>query len=139
MVDTEIHIAPGPSAGGCLQAGLGLSRERVLINHDLLSCGPLPSLDSLDDWRDVRQAYLRSLDGENPTFAFAEQDRDLLTSPKRLRAAGTITLWIGTGLAEQLLLVWVVAFLRRLGVDTSKLQTVQFDRDRKFEIVCVGV
>lgn len=28
-------------------------------NHDLLSCGPLPVLDSLDDWRDVRESYLR--------------------------------------------------------------------------------
>lgn len=139
MADSELHIAPGPSAGGCLQAGLGLPPELVLINHDLLSCGPLPPLDSLDDWRDVRQAYLRSLDGDDPTFAFAEQDRDLLTSSERLRAAESITLWIGTGLAEQLLLVWVVTFLRRLDVDTAKLQTVQFDRDRKHEIVSVGV
>jgi Domain of unknown function (DUF1835) len=137
--DAEIHIAPGPSAGGCLQAGLGLAPDLLLINHDLLSCGPLPPLESLDDWRDVRQAYLRSLDGEDPTFAFAEQDRDLLTNPDRLRAAGMITLWIGTGLAEQLLLVWVVAFLRRLGVDTAKFQTVQFDRYGKHEIVSVGV
>jgi hypothetical protein len=139
MVDTEVHIVSGASAGSCLQAGLGLSPELVLINHDLLSCGPLPPLDSLDDWRDVRQAYLRSLEGEDPTFAFAEQDRDLLTSPERLRAAGMITLWIGTGLAEQLLLAWVAAFLRRLGVDAAKLQTVQFDRDRTCEIVSVGV
>ena len=93
----------------------------------------------MDDWRDVRQAYLRSVDGDDPTFAFAEQDRDLLTSSERLRAAEMITLWIGTGLAEQLLLVWVVTFLRRLGVDTAKLQTVQFDHDRKHQIVSVGV
>jgi hypothetical protein len=138
--DSEIHIAPGPSAGGCLQAGLGLAREQLLINHDVLSCGPLPPLDSLGDWMEVRQAYLRSLDGEDdPTFAFAEQDRDLLTNAERLRAARTIMLWIGTGLAEQLLLVWLVAFLRRLGVETAKLRTVQYDRDRKYEIVSVGV
>jgi hypothetical protein len=85
-VETEIHIAPGPSAGGCLQAGLGLPRERLLINHDLVSCGPLPSLDSPDDWLEVRQAYLRSLYGEDdPTFAFAEQDRDLLRLALRER------------------------------------------------------
>ena len=54
--DIEIHIAPGPSAGGCLQAGLGLARELLLINHYVLSSGSFPSLDSLDDWRDVRQS-----------------------------------------------------------------------------------
>jgi len=137
--DAEIHIAPGPSAGGCLQAGLGLAPELLLVNHDVLSCGPLPPLDSLDDWRRVREAYLSSLDAEYPSFAFADQHRDLLTNSERLRAAQVITLWIGTGLAEQLLLVWVVAFLRRLGVDTAKLQIVQFNRDRKYEIVSVGV
>jgi len=137
--DNEIHIAPGPSAGGCLQAGLGLPRDQLLINHDVLSCGPLPPLDSLDDWRDVREAYWRSIDRDYPTFAFAEQDRDLFSNRERLRAAGKITLWIGTGLAEQLLLVWLLALLRRLGVDPAKLQTVQYDRDRKYEIVSVGV
>lgn len=136
---TDIHIAPGPSAGGCLQAGLGLPGDQLLISHDVLSCGPLPPLDSPDDWRDVRQAYLRSIDREWPTFAFADQDRDLFTNRDRLRAAGNITLWIGTGLAEQLLLVWVLGLLRRLGVDPAKLQIVQFDRDRKYEIVSVGV
>src|SRR5688572_7272807 len=125
--DAEIHIAPGPSAGGCLQAGLGLPRELLLINNDVLSCGPLPSLDSLDDWRDVREAYLRSIDREYPTFAFADQDRDLFTNRERLRAAGKITVWIGTGLAEQLLLVWVLGLLQRLDVDSAKLQLVQFD------------
>lgn len=137
--DTEIHIAPGPSAGGCLQAGLALPPDQLLINHDVLSCGPLPPLDSLDDWRDVRQGYLRSIDREWPNFAFADQDRDLLTNRDRLRAASKITLWIGTGLAEQLLLVCVLDLLRRLGEDPAKLQIVQFDRDRTYEIVSVGV
>jgi Domain of unknown function (DUF1835) len=139
MVDSQVHIVPGPSAGGCLQTGLGISPDLVLINHDLLSCGPLPPLGSLDDWRDVRQGYLRSLDREDPAFAFGNQHRDLLSNLERLRAARTITLWIGTGLAEQLLLVWTVAVLRRLGVDTGKFQTVQFSRDRSHEIVGVGV
>ena len=63
MVDSQVHMVPVPSAGGCLQARLGMSPD-VPINHDLLSCGPLPPLGSLDDWRDVRQGYLRSLDRE---------------------------------------------------------------------------
>jgi len=137
--DAEIHIAPGPSAGGCLQAGLALPRELLLINNDVLSCGPLPSLDSLDDWRNVREAYLRSFDPEDLGFTFADQDRDLLSNTERLRAAGTITLWIGTGLAEQLLLVWLVAFLQRSGVDAAKLQIVQFERHRNSEVVSVGI
>jgi hypothetical protein len=69
----------------------------------------------------------------------ADQDRDLFSNRERLRAAGKITVWIGTGLAEQLLLVWVLGLLQRLDVDSAKLQLVQFDRDRTYEIVSVGL
>jgi hypothetical protein len=139
MLDTEVHIVAGPSAAACLQDGLALSPDRVLVHHDLLSCGPLSALDSLEDWRDVRQSYLRSLDIEGPSLSFAEQDRDLLSNRERLRSAETITLWLGTGLAEQLMLVWVVALLRRLGADTGRCRIVQFNLDRKHEVVAVGV
>ena len=139
MAEAEIHIAPGPSAGACLQEGLGLAPEALLIDHDCLSCGPLQSLQSLEDWRRVRQDYLRSINHEDPTFAFEDQERDLLTKPEPLRTAGRITLWIGTGLAEQLLLVWVIEFLRRLDIDLGKLRIVQFNRVDKCETVGVGV
>jgi hypothetical protein len=61
MAEAEIHIVPGPSAGACLQEGLGLAPKALLIDHDCLSCGPLQSLESLEDWRRVRQDYLRSI------------------------------------------------------------------------------
>ena len=111
----------------------------VLVHHDLLSCGPLPALDSLDDWRDVRESYLRSLEFDGPPLSFAGHDRDLLTNRQRLRSAATITLWLGTGLAEQLMLVWVVDLLRRLGADAGRCRIVQFSLDRHHEVVAVGV
>jgi hypothetical protein len=139
MLDTEVHIVAGSSAAACLQEGLALSPDQVLIHHDLLSCGPLPLLDSLEDWRDVRETYLRSLDIEEPTLLFADQDRDVFANRERLRSTRTITLWLGTGLAEQLMLVWVVALLRRLEVDAGRCRVVQFNVDRKHEIIAVGV
>jgi hypothetical protein len=139
MLDTEVHIVAGCSAAACLQDGLALSPDHVLVHHDLLSCGPLPVLDSLDDWREVRESYLRSLDIDGPSLSFAEQDRDLLTNQERLRSAETITLWLGTGLAEQLMLVWVIALLRKLGADAGRCRIVQFNLDRKHEVVAVGV
>jgi hypothetical protein len=78
MLDDELHIVAGPSAAACLQEGVALSPAQVLVHHDLLSCGPLPSLDSLEHWRDVREKYLRSLDMEAPNLLFADGDRDVL-------------------------------------------------------------
>ena len=109
--DREFHIVAGPTAAGALEIGLAVSREQILVHHDLLSCGPLPAVSSLDEWRAVRESYLRSLHIEFPWVSFAEQDRDLLTNRERLRSAQTITLWLGTGLAEQLMLIWVIAAL----------------------------
>jgi hypothetical protein len=139
MDDTDVHVIAGPSAAACLQEGVALRSDQLLIHNDLLSCGPLPPLVSFDEWRDRRQAYLRSLDTEGWSFAFDEDDRDLLTHRERLRGAQTITLWLGTGLAEQLMLLWVVALLRHLAIDPGRCRVVQFNLDRNHEVVAVGV
>jgi len=118
---------------------VALSPDQVLVHYDLLSCGPLPSLNSLEDWRGVRETYLRSLDIEKLGAPFTDQDRDVFANRERLRSASTITLWLGTGLPEQLMLIWVVALLRRLEVDAGRCRVVQFDFDRKHEVVAVGV
>jgi hypothetical protein len=94
----------------------------------------------MDRWRDVRERFLASLLPESPGFAFATSERDLLTHAARLTSATRLTLWIGTGLAEQLLLIWVVELLRHLRVDLDKLRVVQFaTAGRGFEVVGVGV
>lgn len=136
MRDPDMHVIAGPSAAACLQQGLSLAPDQLLIHYDCLSCGPLPTLASLDDWRDVRATYVRSLDIEG--LLSVDQDRDVFANRERLRSAGTITLWLGTGLAEQLMLVWVVALLRRLEVDAGRCRVVQFNLDRKYDIVAVG-
>jgi hypothetical protein len=96
-------------------------------------------LDPLERWGRVRQEHLRNLYPENSGFSFADSDHDLLTNSDALRAAERITLWIGTGLAEQLLLVWVVELLRLLSIDLTNFRIVQFTRtSRGSEIVSVG-
>jgi hypothetical protein len=139
MGRSEIHIVAGPSAAACLREGLALTRDQMLIHYDLLSCGPLRSLESLEDWRNLRQGYLQSLDSEDQSFRFADKARDVLTHCEELRQARTITLWLGTGLAEQLMLVWVVALLHRLGISADTCRVIQYNLDRAYEVVAVGV
>jgi hypothetical protein len=137
MGDATIHVVPGPSSAACLQEGLGLARDQILIHNDVLSCGPLRPLSCLEDWRNLRREYLRSFGPD--WFPVEEDDRDLLTQPDRLREARTITLWLGTGLAEQLMLLWVVDLLRRLGVDLGGVRVVQYNLHRNHEVVGIGV
>jgi hypothetical protein len=110
----------------------------------MLSCGPLAPLASLDEWRRLREAYLRTLDYPDwQPFSFAEQGgHDVITHAQALCDAATIVLWIGTGLADQLLLTWVVQLLRLLRVDPARLGVIQFTQHpaaRDYEICGVGL
>ena len=72
-------------------------------------------------------------------FTFHSSARDLLTHAARLTSAARITLWVGTGLSEQLLVIWLVELCRLLGVDRGALRVVQFDSvGRGFEVVGTG-
>ena len=136
----ELHIAPGPSAGGCMQYALNLPAGILLDNQDLHSIGPLPPLHNVQDWTRIREEYLRTLYPEFE-FSFKNFHRDLLTNTQRVREANSVTLWIGTGLAEQLLLTWIVQLFRVLRIDPKKLRIIQFSHDAISgdEIQSVGI
>jgi hypothetical protein len=74
-------------------------------------------------------------------FSFANFHRDLLTNTQRVREAGSVTLWIGTLLAEQLFLSWMVQLFRVLDIDPEKLRVIQFSHDpiTGEEIQTVGI
>ena len=136
----ELHIAPGTAAGGSIKQALDLPDGSLLDNQDLLSCGPLHPLSTLDEWRRIREEYSRTLYSEFQ-FSFDQFDRDLLTNSKTVRKANSVTVWVGTGLAEQLLLAWMPQFFRLLEIDPQKLQVIQFSSDpgNGEEIQSVGI
>src|SRR5258705_1031595 len=136
----ELHIAPGNSAGGCMEQALSLPEGSLLDNQDLLSCGPLPPLRTLDEWTRIREGYWQTLSPEVP-FSFADFHRDLLTNTQTIRQAESIVVWVGTGLSEQLLLGWLPTLLRFLDIDLKKLRVIQFsyDPDKGEEIQALGI
>jgi len=112
----------------------------LLVSQDSLSCGPLPGLESIEEWQHVRAQYWRSLypDGRDIEL---EPESDPLRNADILQNAESIVLWVGTGTDEQLLLVWMVQVLRALNVAPSRLRVIQFGREptKGFEIVGLGV
>ena len=129
MLGQAIHIIHGDSAAGCLEQALRPASGDILVAYDDLSCGPLPGLDPLDSWRRVREQYWRSIIPGLTDASFGQLERDLLTSTFALADAESIVLWVGTGLADQLLLAWTVRLLRVLEIDPAKLRVIQFVRD----------
>src|SRR6266545_1536851 len=136
----ELHIAPGTSAGGCIQQALKLPPGALLDNQDLLSCGPLLPMRALQEWQHQREQYARILYPDFD-FSFSDFHRDLLSNAHRIREAESVTLWVGTGLAEQLLLAWMPQLFRLLSVDLQKLRLIQFchDPDGGQEVQSVGI
>jgi hypothetical protein len=135
---TEIQVALGDTAAGSLRQARTLPpAATLLILRDHLACGPLPPLHSLTQWRDLRRAFWESVDPPDPDYPSFNSPDDLAI----LGDARSITMWLGTGIADQLQLAWLVQALRLLGADPARLGTVQFSGvGRKvFEVVSVAV
>jgi hypothetical protein len=124
----ELHIAPGGSAAGLIKQAFNLPPGELVVHDDLLSCGPLIPLRNLNQWQRNREKYLRTL-YPGDEFPFGDAPYDVLTNPERLREAESVTLWIGTGLAEQLLLALMPQLFRLFNADLKKLRVIQFAHD----------
>jgi len=140
----ELHIVNGSSGGGILRQALSLSRDDILIHDDLLSCGPLLPLRTIDEWRTQRETYLRTL--YPIAFSFDSVNHDLLSCTEDLGHANQLTLWLGTGLAEQLLFAWLIQVFRLLNIDLKQLRVIQFapdtdapDTEKGSEILGIGM
>jgi hypothetical protein len=89
----EVHIAPGYSAAGCMKQALDLQRGDLLVHQDMLSCGPLPRVESLEEWARIREEYLRSLYPEWSDFSFACETDLLSWSSTELTIGSAVCIW----------------------------------------------
>ena len=119
-----INVIQGDSAGGIFNQALHPEPGELLVNQDVLSCGPLPAMRSLQEWSRIRQDYWDSITPNEEPHPF---NSDLLSNTEALREADSIVLWLGIGAAEQLLFAWMVQFLQLIG-SQAKLQLIQFNR-----------
>jgi len=138
MPCARLFIVNGQSAAGSLRQALTLHPESILVQHDVLSCGPLPPFESLAHWRKVRAEFWRR---NGDIRAASDLPRDLLQNAEELRNTEGVSLWMGSGLSDQLLLPSTAHLFELIGAEVSKLSTVQFSRypDRPLEIVALGM
>ncbi len=124
-----IHITNGDAAGGTVLRAVGMAPENLLVYWDQLSCGPWVEFEELKEWDAVRQNFARSLNYRE-CYGMPEGAGDyryeLLLDTDKLAQAENIFLWLGSGLADQLLLVWLVRFFQCVGGEVHKLSVFQF-------------
>ena len=97
-------MACGDSAAGALVASGRCTADTMLVQPDVLSCGPLRRWDSLEAWRRDREAFwLEAWPGLDPP-TFDPPERYFLTARERLAGAERLVFWVGCGLSDQLML-----------------------------------
>ena len=125
-----IHVIPGLSAGASFVQAMHPQPGELLVNEDVLSCGPLPPFRSIEEWARLREAYWNSVASSDDDGPF---NRDLLANSEALQNADSIVLWLGIGAGEQLLLAWTVKLLKLIG-SQAQLRVVQFTHAGKHKI-----
>ena len=118
------HVIQGLSAAKSFSQAMNPEPGELLVNDDVLSCGPLPPFRSIEEWVRLREEYWDSFGPSEEQRPF---NRDLLANTQALRELDSIVVWAGVGAAEQLVLAWMVQLLKLIG-SRAKLHVVQFTR-----------
>lgn len=139
IVTKGLHIINGLSAAGSWKQA-HKKTDRLLINQDILSCGPTPSCSDLYAWEKTRLEFLRSLYPEWPDVDFYGLESDLLHNAGRLAESEDIYLWLSTGLEEQLLLLFLIHLADLVGANPEYIKLIQYESlaTRKFPIRMLG-
>lgn len=133
-----VHVILGDSAAGIFRRVFHPS-DRLVIDRDVLSCGPTPRCNGIETWCEVRRAFWSSVaPGSAPDPAPA--DFGLVRESESLRKAEQIIIWAATGLSEQLFIAHVIHRAKEWGVDPTKIQLVQFEtlRNRAARVLGTG-
>lgn len=129
-----IHVILGDSAGGTFTQVFH-ARDRLLIDRDVLSCGPTPPCDDLNQWSRVRLDFWNDGVPDGPD-KFVQSPFDLVAQVNRLRDAERVRVWAATGVSEQLFVAQVLRLMDVVGADAARLHLLQFETTRKGDRIC---
>jgi hypothetical protein len=126
-----VHLILGDSAAGALRQVFAKAREDTVVAlPDSFSCGPLPSATSPNEWANIRHAFWEQLwSGIGVPEAEGDEQpvpEDALPDFERLQDAERISVWLGSGLDDQLLLPWLAWVLPLGGISLDLLEVIQF-------------
>jgi hypothetical protein len=136
LLPPGLHVILGDAAGGIFTR-VFFARDRLLIDQDVLSCGPTPPLTELAAWTKLRHEYWNSVvpghAGEHVRSRF-----NLVENAQRLAEAERVHIWAATGVSEQLFIAFVVNLMRVVGGDLDKLALLQFETIANRRVIGLG-
>ena len=120
-----LHLLLGDSAGGIFTR-VFYARDRLLIDQDVLSCGPTPACTDLTAWSQLRTEYWSGFISSDAVEHMPSRF-NLVDNAARLVDAERIHIWAGTGVSDQLFIAFVVHLVKLVGGDPTRLALVQFE------------
>lgn len=122
-----LHIVNGDMAAGTFLHAFGAT-DRLLINRDVLSCGPLPRSIKVAAWQKARLDFWRATLAHLRDFNFEPSPIDLLKNAERLRPPDFPCVWAATGNSDQLTISFVLHQVVAVGGDVGSVHVVQFEK-----------
>lgn len=123
--ENSYHILPNDLAAQTISDEFGISPDRMLVDTDVLCCGPLMELTDPEQWDRLRNAYWMTVDPvalRGPSLL-----EQMVTLLDRLEQAESIHLWLGPAVAESLLTGFVLEALDVLGIGTGRLKLIDLE------------
>lgn len=119
------------AVGGALRIPEG----HLLIQHDVISCGPMRAFASRDEWIDTRDDFWQEVCGGPALEEFPE---DLVVDAAEIGRADQVTLWVGAGLADRLLLPTVLKLSDLVGFDLPPIDVREITTHRSVKVPVLG-
>lgn len=130
-----LHIFTGDSAAMTVGGALGIPEEQLLIQHDIISCGPMRAFASRSEWLSTRDDFWQEVCGGPALEEFPE---DLVVDAGEIGRADRVTLWIGAGLSDRLLLPTVLKLSDLVGFDLPPIETMEITSHKTLSVPVLG-
>ena len=131
----NLHLFTGDAAAGTVRAALRIPAGDYLVQHDVITCGPVRPFASRDEWIRTRDDFWEEVCGGPDLEEFPS---DLVVDADRLGAASRLVLWVGAGLSDRMLLPSVLALGEILKIDLPPIETVEITGHRSVSVPVLG-
>jgi hypothetical protein len=136
LLPPGLHLVLGDSAAGTFTR-VFFAQDRLLIDHDVLSCGPTPPCTDLATWNRLRLDYWTGFVPGNPG-EHLQSRFDLVANAGRLKDAECVHIWAATGVSEQLFIAFVVHLVKLVGGDVARLALMPIEKAGGKRVIGLG-
>jgi len=136
LLPPGLHVILGDSAAGTFTRAY-FARDRLLIDQDVLSCGPTPDVSDLGVWGKQRFDYWSSFVPGGASER-VQSRFNLVDNAMRLVDAECVNIWAATGVSEQLFIAFVVHLVKLVGGDLARIALVECEMMNGRRIIGLG-